>query len=462
MNNKKNQFGSTLVMTLVIIGVGLILINIIADFALVNLRLGNNYSKRATSREIAEAGINYYQWHLSHNNKDYRDGHSEIEYPTAPFGPFVHIYKNANGETIGQYSLIINPPNANSPYVTVTSEGKANNDSRSITIEATIGIPSYSHYSWVSDEELYFGQGATTFGKIHSNQGIRFDGTAMDLLTSAKLTYEYGCNENSKTTKEGIWTSIPPGDFRGGIQFPVPAVDFTQITADFQNLKNEAQKSEGLYLPATSGYKGYQLIIQSNPNQIELRYVRNSTNQNKLDTTEYETVPYPQNGIIFVEDNAYISGVVNARLTIAVATLPDPKTKKDQKGVTIVNDIIYHNNIKDGSIVLGIIAQNNIEIAKYVDKNLDLYGALLSQNGGVGFDYNAFNANLDLGILNTYGGIASDVGTCGGFGMSGYNKKGDIIGFSQRNYYYDQNLLLNPPPLYPTTGSYTIISWREK
>ena len=57
----------------------------------------NNNVQRQQAFNIAEAGINYYLWHLSHNSSDFKDGQST---PTTPdpnlgYGPYVHNYIDA-------------------------------------------------------------------------------------------------------------------------------------------------------------------------------------------------------------------------------------------------------------------------------------------------------------------------------------------------------------------------------
>lgn len=454
IRNKNN--GSFLPLLLVISTIGILLITVVSDFALSNLKMGNNYSRKTTSREIAEAGINYYQWHLSHNNIDFRDGQTTPANP--PYGPYTHQYKNIQGEVIGEYTLMINPPDANNSYATVTSVGKTTDDNIGITIEATIGIPSFSQYAWVVNDQLYFGEDATTNGKVHSNDGVRFDGTANSLITSAKQTYQYGCT--SHEDKPGVWTQDNLGRFNQGYQFPVPAVDFNQITANLQAIKTASKTADGIYL-APSGAEGYELKLKSNPNQIDIYKVTNA-NQNMIRTTFIRTANYPQNGVVFVEDNLFISGTFNGKMTIAAALLPDPGSSRDRKNITIVDDVLYYNNTYDGTILLGLISQNDITVARFIPRDLTLDGALLAQNGGTGVTFSGTFNNHDLGTLITHGGIASDLAVCNGYGMARYNTRGDIEGFSTRIYNYDPNLYFNPPPMYPTTGSYTILSWKQK
>jgi len=67
---------------------------------------------RESAFQIAEAGINYYRWHLAHNKTDYKDG-------TDSDGPYTHEYQDKDGNVIGHFSLNITPPPLGTLVVTV-------------------------------------------------------------------------------------------------------------------------------------------------------------------------------------------------------------------------------------------------------------------------------------------------------------------------------------------------------
>ena len=78
------------------------------------------YSNRQVGLEsaldLAEAGVNYYRWHLAHDPSDFQDG-------TGHAGPYVHEYVDPQGKAIGAYSLSISEPSQGSSVVTITSTG---------------------------------------------------------------------------------------------------------------------------------------------------------------------------------------------------------------------------------------------------------------------------------------------------------------------------------------------------
>src|SRR3989344_2656916 len=155
------------------------------------------------SLEIAQAGVEYYRWHLAHNPSDYTDG-------TGGSGPYVHPVTDPYGNTAGTYSLTITPPSSGSSQIVVTSKGWLNSYpgiTRSVTVK--YGIPSLARFAFLQNANVWFGGGATVNGKIFSNGGIRMDGTNASLVQSAKATYtcgsETGCSPAQ--TKPGVWGS---------------------------------------------------------------------------------------------------------------------------------------------------------------------------------------------------------------------------------------------------------------
>ena len=208
--------------------------------------------------QIAEAGINYYQWHLAHFPVDYKDG------TTTP-GPYIHTYTDlTTGKSIGQYSLTIVPPAVGSTIVTIQSTGWTNanpNDKRTIT--AQYGIPSLAQFSFLSNDVVWIGAGETVSGKLQSNNGVRFDGVGNAPIMSAKSTYYCPSSQGSpcESWQNGVWGGAAPA-VRSFWQFPVPAVDFSALTANLSSLKATAQ-SGGIYLSPSSA-QGYSLAFNSN------------------------------------------------------------------------------------------------------------------------------------------------------------------------------------------------------
>ncbi|MFV1917298.1 MAG: hypothetical protein ACC618_02360, partial [Patescibacteria group bacterium] len=294
------------------------------------LTLQFDFSNRQTASEesihIAEAGINYYRWHLAHDPDDFQDG-------TGGPGPYEHDYLDPQGASVGKYSLEITPPSEGSSIVTIKSTGWSNEFPKvQRTIEAQYGLQSFAEYSFMSNASTWYGTNITVNGTVHSNNGIRFDGTNTSLINSAKETYtcgsETGCSPPQE--KPGVWGA---GGDQGLWQFPVPAIDFDSVSFDFAQMKADAQ-TNGLYL-GPSGNNGYHLVFLSDGTVRVYRVTSTSyyygyavddgcrrryqriTNETQIGTYNVSDVP-----IIFAEDHLWVEGTVSGRTTVAAARFP--------------------------------------------------------------------------------------------------------------------------------------------
>jgi type II secretory pathway pseudopilin PulG len=424
-----------------------------------NYQATRQRTQSLSALEVAEAGINYYLWHLAHDPEDYCDG-SPCQ-GQGPYGPYVHNYTDPGGNAVGTYSITIEPPNLGSTLVKVTSLGQVGSKQRQV--EAQIGLPSFAQYAWVINNRVWFGSSATTYGPVHSNNGIRFDGHATRLVTSAQSTYDARC-VGGVNGAPGVWSQNNQGIFDEGTQFPVPAVDFNAISADLQQIRTDAQ-ANGLYL-AASGSRGYYLHLTTTGIDVyrvtnENKYAT-SGGANNLTKTFLQTSAIPGNGLVFVEDYLWIDGQTDDRLTIAAARFPDiPGQRRD---IYIVDNLRY--TVEDGTVALGLVAQRDIRFAHYVPPaGLEVDAYLLSANGGVGYIFaSSFLNRSTKAFFTLNGGIGSYLSTCDrapertGYGMVTSSSND---GFLVRNYYFDNHLTFNPPPQFPKTGAYAIISWQE-
>lgn len=450
----KKQKGDILLLVLTFMAVFLIMISGILGWVFYQYKLNQYKVAYEKAIQVAEAGVNYYAWHLSHDLDDYQDG-------TGAPGPYLHNYQDPNGGTIGQFSLEITPPTTSTTIVIIESTGWINEfPTVKRVIKARYGIPSLATYSFISNTNVWFGETEHVIGEMHSNGGIRMDGTNDSRVTSAKETYicgpEHGCNYEEKP---GIWGTGGPQDLW---DFPVPAIDFNLITTDLANLKTQAQTS-GLYFNKTNK-SGYHFVFLndgtfnaykvtdtwptwgSNGSTWAWHYIDIKT-ETPLNPLNYSI---PENGIIFAEDDVWVEGTINGRVTVAAARFPD--ISSTNKSIYLNNNINYLN--QDGSFVLGLIAQKDILIPRYSPSVLNLDAVLLAQKGHV-FRY--YYSNNILSSITSYGSIITNglwtwSWDCGGWICSGYE-----------NTYlkFDPYLTYSPPPYFPTTGEYGFISWEE-
>ncbi len=479
---KKNKpQGQILIQVLLLSTLAVVFLSVLTNLALHNIQTLTRAYHFEQAFQIAEAGIEYYRWHLAHNPTDYTNG-------TGAPGPYTVPYTDKGGIAIGEFILDITPPLTGSTVITIRSTGKLYADPAAVRIiEVKLGIASLAKFAVVANDEMNFGPGTIAYGPIHSNGGIRFDGIAYNVVSSAVA--QYNDPDHSGQDEFGVHTHVDPIDplppaavptrpdvFVAGRQFPVPAIDFDGIIADLAGIKADAQAS-GVYFGPSSA-KGYEVVLKTDdtfdvyrvqnlipkPNGCSNEVADNDWGTWSVNnTTLLGNYAIPANGLIFFEDDVWVRGQINTtRLTIGSARFPDnPGTRTN---ITINSDLLYSNY--DGQDIIGLIAQNDINVGLYSEDNLRVDGALIAKSERIGRPYyrapegpqdfcgpEAFRSEITLfGMLATnerYGFKWS----CGGVYCSGY---------ATRTIVYDPNLLYSPPPGFPlTSDQLEVISWEE-
>jgi len=456
---QQNNRGAILVLLLFVVFLFSIMMFPVINYAVIESQVIKSNASREQALQIAEAGINYYQWHLAHYPNDYKDG-------TNTAGPYVHTYIDYDTqEVVGQYSLVITPPATGSTIVTIASTGSTiTNPSVKRTIIARYGIPSLALYSFLSNDLIWIGNGETVNGQMQSNNGIRFDGIGNAPIGSAKSTYTCPSNQGSPcpAVKNGIWGSASQA-VKNFWQFPVPAVDFSAITSNLANMKSLAQGG-GIYLPP-SNTNGYSLVFNSagtvsvykvtslrnTPTAWDISGAAHNEDIDYNNRTLQYTVAIPSNGIIYIEDKVWVEGTVKGRVMVAAAKLP--YVASTAPTIYIPNNILYA--AKDGTNMLGLLAQKDIVVTYYAPTNIEIDAALISQNGSTLFFY--YSPAQIKNSITIYGSIMS----FGQWTWTWVNGGGTITsGFTTTTSTYDNNLLYGPPPSFPLSAlGYKQLSW---
>jgi hypothetical protein len=474
--------GQVLIQIVVFSTIAALMVGALIGWAGVNIKASRQSVDRERAIQLAEAGIDYYRWHLAHNRSDFKDG-------TNNSGPHVHSVKDTDGKVAGQFSLVITPPTIGSTLVKIQSTGTSSSSPTiSRTIAESLAIPSFAKYAVVANDNMRFGAGTEVFGPIHSNKGIRFDGLAHNVITSALSTYddpdhtgavEFGVHTHvlappsSGTSDTFRASEAPPSAvptrvdvFEIGRQFPVPASDFVGLTTNLAQIKTDAQ-SAGKYF-ASSGSQGYQITLKTNGTFDIYKVTQQTTLPSGCSNVAGQTgwgswgvrtktlvgnYAIPANGLIFVEDNIWVEGQINgSRVTIAAGRFPDsPATRPS---ITVNNNLLYTSY--SGLDVISLISQGDINAGMASADTLRIDAALVAQNGRVGRYYyssscSPYNVRASLTL---YGMIATNIRY--GFAYT------DGTGYTTRNIIYDANLLYGPPPSFPlTTDQYETVSWEE-
>ena len=436
---------------------------------------------KADAFSIAEAGIEYYRWHLAHAASDYWDGHGATS-----TGPYVHNYYSKNGVLAGTFALDITPPPVGSTVITVKSTGATIADaSVHKVIEAQLAIPSIAIYALLSNDNLSFGTSTEMYGQVLANGGIHFDGLAHNIVMSAQASYqdpdhgggpEFGVHTHVLPVDPYPPAAVPsrPDIFAAGREFPLPSFDFPGLTATLAGLKTLAQ-SGGVYL-ANSGKLGYHLVLKTNNTFDAYRVdklmskpsgcakVKGKQKNWELWTIKTETFlqsyQIPANGVVFAEDDVWVDGQINgSRLTIAAGQFPEQSNTT--RSIIVNHNLTYTNY--DGKDVLGLFAQEDVGIGFQSDDVLRIDAAVIAKNSEFGRFYyvppdhtgKGCNPYQTRSSLTTYGMIAS-------YYQPVFSYPDDGTGYQSVQNTYDVHLLYNPPPSFPfATSQYSQISWDE-
>lgn len=493
----KQKSGFLLVGILVFASVAVVILTTLVRGAVINIAVVNSAIDKEQAFHIAESGNDYYRWRLAHYSTDYYDGRGSTS-----SGPYLHQFTDKDGNPIGQFALTITPPGPGSTLVTILSQGTLTNGaSTTRKVRTQLAIPSLARYAVATNDEVRFGEGTTVYGPIHSNEGIRFDGEAYNLVTSALTSYNdpdhTGNNEFAVHTHvvpppgSGVYSGFVSAEaspssvaqrsdvFHASRRFPVASIDFAGFTTDLSSMKAKAQASSTYY--ASSGARGYRVVLKTNGTfdlyRVNTLLSASSNCQDSRDSdpqgdtwgtwsiatagsaqTLLGNYTIPNNNVIFLEDNAWIEGQIsNRRVTIAVGRFPD--NASNRPAITVNNDLLYTNY--NGTDAIALVAQGEINAGLASEDDLRIDGALISQNGRIGRHYynddycgsNSLRSTITLyGMLGSYNryGFAFTSGTT------------IVSGYNTRNITYDGYFLYGPPPSFPlTSNEYQTITWEE-
>jgi len=447
---KLNERGNVLMFVMVFGAISFSLIVVgVTGYAVFENQASNKIFNREMAFQVAEAGINYYRWHLAHNKTDYQDG-------TGVAGPYIHEYEDKDGNVVGHYSLNITPPVFGSTIVAIESTGWLDIQPNSRrTIKVRLGFPSLTDFAFLTNTDAWIGDTEELHGKFHANGGIRFDGVGDAPVTSAVPTYickaHHGCGN---IEKPGIWGQGEPTDYWS---FPMPAQDFSVITEKLANIKEASQEEGGIYL-TSSGQQGWRIEFKNNETMNIYKVTATNCYKAKdIGDNNYfwpcidiktmgDPISYdmPANGFIFVEDDVWVDGVVKGRATVGTA---------EGKSIIINGNLVYETK-NDGN-VLGLIAEQNILVPHDSPNVLEINAAVLAQNGAAKRYYYPGDTKDQLTI---YGSVIS----AGIWTWSWVSGGGAIVsGYENTNATYDVNLTYGPPGGFPVGSEYNLLSWEE-
>jgi hypothetical protein len=472
--------GFLLVLVLVFGSIFLVVISSFVGYIITQNQVVNFRFEQHKAAEIAEAGLNYYKWHLSHYPDDVTDS-------TGLPGPYVHVYNDPEGGPVGEFSLDITGTSycGSVSSIKVTSTGFTyDNPSAISTVSARYARPTVAEYSFITNDAVWYGSSRIITGPVHSNNGIRMDGFNNSLVGSGvpnwECTSSFGCSPTE--TVNGVYTTgsnATPGLF----SFPVSPVDFAGLTLDLSDMKNKAQNNGGIYYGPSGNY-GYKVIFNGN-DTVSVYKVTSVTSywayssvegwhtdeRNVISASTFvATVPVSNDcPLLYFEDKVWLEGDISQKVTLAAADL----SLGTQTNIVLEDNIEYVSGTDAGLLA---IAEDDVDVGLEVPTDLRTDGIYVAQKGRYGRNHYCQNCmvsgtNRGLPVLldpyvcrnshTNYGSVISHgrVGTqWSGSACGSYNS-----GFANRITSFDLNQVESPPPLTPETSDvYTLKDWRQE
>jgi hypothetical protein len=466
----KNNSGSIIIPVVIVFGFAfLTILGGLFMFVLLQNRESIKRIGWEQSFEVAEAGINYYQWCLNNGIEDSCDMNKN--------------YFDSQGNPVGGFSINVVSDNSCGEIISRKIYSTGHSDTSPSQIRK-IGViyarTSVAKYAYLINSNIWAGPDRQIGGVYHTNGGVRMDGKNDSLVSSAQAewtcTDSFGCSPcpiNKGCRIQG-GSCLCPGVFTTTnnstpdlFNFPVPSFSFDNITIDLAKIKSKAQSSSVYLSPSAqlnSRGKGYHVIFK-NDGSFDVMIITKLSGVSAYNIEEgwhtdnfiisqesfYRNYNIDSScPIIFVEDNLWLEGVITKKVTIASANLISANANTS---VVLTGNLTY--SIDDGSCGLSVISQNNILISPNAPNDMELNGIFIAQKGRFGINHYDDNIKGNLEIM---GSIISN----GREGTQWTSGSFTVSGFSTRQTYIDSKLIYEPPPFVPYTEyEYKMIRWEE-
>lgn len=430
----------------------------IVSFSMFNLKTAILHNKKITSMSLAEAGINYYMWHLGHNNNDFCDGNVCQESETQ--GPFLHNYYDQSGVPLGTYELTITPPEPGQTKTVIKSTGKVKGTSPKRTIIATVEMPAYTKHAIVANNYyVYTEDWERIEGNVHvNNSGIYNRGhikgnSSTNLAEDADFEI-FGFGRFSPTM---IDTPDTEGTFEGEKNFNAEQISFPLIQTNILENREKTMSGEiGHYYPDPSGYRGYHIVFKGD--SYSLYKVRRANDGLSIEQeSKINDYAIPNDGVIFCETEVWVEGTVdNNRVTLIAS---DRNASTSSRKRIIINDSLLYS-ARDGNSKIGLIATGDISTLRFpIHPTMEIDAAMISLHGIIWYPTSWYKTRVD-GKLTVWGSAYHN----GGLSWS-WSYDIDTPwqgGFRQVAILFDPHNAYSPPPYFPNSGKFEITSWREE
>ncbi len=476
--------GGAIIMVLVFAGVFLVAVISLLQFVLQQSVSGRGKYAHEQALQVAEAGLDYYKWHLAHNPESEWSGTTEYLDPQS-------------GTRLGEFTIsaTVNKQCGVIMNRDIEVTGVSDSDSRfARTINTRYMLPSVANYSYLIDESVWAGSSRTIVGPYYSSGGIRMDATHNSLVTSGLNTWScdssFGCSPT--VIKDGVWGA---GSNPELWQYPKTLTDFVNISPDYSDLKSKAQVG-GRYFSSISGGagdSGYHIIFKSDgtfdiysvsTTDVSWGWVQGSTASQDYHTIVAEsfignyTIPSTCS-LIYIEDQVWLEGVVSGQVALVVADT----VHNYNPDIVLHDDLVFATGAKvDGITVIG---ENNILISAKSPEDLTISGIFVAPSGKFGRNHyvespgwywdfgisdwtymTGVGSSQDLGSLTINGTVVSKnrTGTAWSYWVYrwGTGWLGQNSGFANRVNSYERAQAFDPPPFAPSSSTVPyLVGWSE-
>jgi len=434
--------------------------------------MGKRYEKSESALSVAEAGVYEYLWRLNKDSRFYATPEG-IDFVNDGGVPREHEFQN------GIYALEITEPTVADPTVKIKSTGWIKGDENSkYAVEVDVRKRRFVQQIYLSGDEkmlngdeVWWTTGDVVNGPFHTNGTLNINGTPHFY---GRVTYSNKINGPSSGSNfhEGPPEKVEP------LVFPLTN----------QQLKIQA-KYNGYYFDGRTS-------VMLDGNSIKIKNKDNSV----------QTITDLKNGVIYVDGsisdndsytakwnlntgNAFVSGKLNGRLTIAAAndiyiTGYDP-TIYDWNSVKYnpTGGITYYDttftfdefgnvvSYSDGDDMLGLVADQRIRIL-----HRGWFSERYNTNTSVALDYISIHAAI-FALNKCYefeNYTQGDFDTIKLVGSICQNRRGAVgtfdrytgdseSGYAHKNYSHDPRMAYDTPPhfLEPTNSGWEIVTWKK-
>jgi hypothetical protein len=328
-----------------------------------------------------------------------------------------------------EYSLQVFPPTDSTGQMRILAMGRKENSTTDTRVVETIIRPSsLADFYRVVDGDVSWGTGATTNGKIYANGDIDHDGIATaSVYAEGEIDDEPTLQSGAKVYDQDDTNSNGVSDIRDQIKNPIL---FSNFLTSFVDVERAAQAAGTRF----TGSQAWRITFNSN-GTFDIRMCTETSGNPIAGTAptcgSATNHPVPSNGAIYTAESVVVTGTVNGRVSVA-----------SNDDVVVGGDIAY---VQPGDDVLGLIAKNDVIIAKYVPTTMTWTAGVLAQSG----TWKTYDNSGSHNTMNFYGSSATKLG-------------GSLTMFDVRNYNYDPRLIFLPPPWFPIVDdAYTVVLFRE-